>query len=64
MKMYHFSDKRTKLLAEMKSIIMVNKDLINAQQDVEKALEHNQEMLFSVLVRIQDYTKANNDREN
>jgi len=62
--MYHFSDKRTKLLAEIKSIIMVNKDLINAQQDVEKALEHNQEMLFSVLVRIQDYTKANNDGEN
>jgi len=64
MKMYHFSDKRTKLLAEMKSIIMVNEDLINAQQDVEKALEHNQKMLFSVLVRIQDYTKANNDGEN
>lgn len=58
--MYHFDDKRTLLLAEIKSIIMVNRHLMNAQQDVQKALEQNGEMLLKVYMKL----KGDNDGEN
>ena len=52
--MYLFDDQKTLLLAEIKSIIMVNRHLLMAQADLQKALEENGEMLLRVYLKLKD----------